>query len=92
MSVCMLTSSPHCRHSYSTFDAVATWHVREALEAKLRERPWLSAASMFDLYCRYILPFAECLTDMERAGIHVDVAKALPEAERRALLDRAAAE
>ena len=71
---------------------MATWRVREVLESKLRERPWISNASMFELYCRYILPFAECLTDMERAGIHVDVAQALPEAERKALIDRAAAE
>lgn len=88
---------------YSTYDAEATWLLRAKLEGFLRARPWVTSPSstgvagvsgtggdmtMFDFYQRYLLPFAECLTDMERAGITVDARDHLPKAEQLALADR----
>jgi DNA polymerase-1 len=43
---------------------------------------------MYDLYLRYILPFGECLTEMEREGIKVDVEGHLPLVELKAKKDR----
>jgi hypothetical protein len=77
---------------YSTYDAEATWRIREILEEKLRARPWIAPRSMWDFYQLFIVPFAECLTDMERAGIYVDVQHHLPQAEKLALVDRDDAE
>jgi DNA polymerase-1 len=56
---------------YSTYDAEATWKLRAALEAKLRAMHWIGGDSLWDFYNIYLVPFAECLTDLERAGIHV---------------------
>ena len=44
--------------------------------------------SMFDFYQLYMVPFAECLTDMERAGIFVDTQELLPRAQKQAEKDR----
>lgn len=41
---------------------------------------------------RYWRPFGELLTQMERTGVHVDIGTKLPEAERRARIDRDNAE
>ena len=82
----------HAWIDYSTYDAEATWLLREALEAKLRARPWVNGdLNMFHFYERYLLPFGELLTDLEREGIFVDVRDHLPSAERLALEDRARA-
>ena len=78
--------------AYSARDAACTWHLRESLEAGLRERHWVSGQSMWDFYLQFLVPFAEVLTDLERAGIYVDVKEQLPAAERLALEDRARAE
>jgi len=77
---------------YSTYDAQATWELYQVLEAKLRERAWTNGLSLFDFYNAYWRPFGECLTDLERVGIYVDVATHLPAAERAATADRSAAE
>lgn len=77
---------------YSTYDAESTWLLREVLQEKLSSRPWAAGLSLFDFYQRFFVPFAECLTDMERAGIRVDKEGILPAAERQALQDRAAHE
>ena len=84
---------------YSTYDAEATWKLREALEARLRARPWAAggsggtgSTSLWDFYDAFLRPFGELLTDMERAGIAVDAVERLPAAERAALAERAAAE
>lgn len=76
---------------YSTFDAEGTWLLREALEAKLRDMPWHDGRSVYELYTAYIVPFAECLTDLEREGIRVDK-DMLHAAEILATADRATAE
>jgi DNA polymerase-1 len=76
---------------YSTYDAESTWHLRVALESRLRARPWVSGLNMWDFYQRWMAPFGECLTDMERAGIMVNKAY-LHEAEKQATADREAAE
>ncbi|GMF41287.1 unnamed protein product [Phytophthora fragariaefolia] len=46
------------------------------------------AGSMYDFYRQYIIPFGECLTDIERKGMHVDLAY-LAGVEKQALEDRA---
>ncbi|KAG7398909.1 serine/threonine protein kinase, CMGC, dual-specificity [Phytophthora boehmeriae] len=46
------------------------------------------SGSMYDFYRQYIIPFGECLTDIERKGMHVDV-KYLAGVEKQALEDRA---
>ena len=76
---------------YSTYDAEATWKLRAALEAKLRAMHWIGGDSLWDFYNIYLVPFAECLTDLERAGIHVDK-RLLHEAEVLATRHRAEAE
>ncbi|KAA0167896.1 hypothetical protein FNF31_00224 [Cafeteria roenbergensis] len=76
---------------YSTYDAEATWRLREVLADKLRERPWAQGLSMLDFYERYIVPFAVVLTDMEREGIRVDVKEHLPRAQMLAEEERATA-
>lgn len=65
---------------YSVLDAELTWRLRNVLQDKLQGKEWLKGASLYDLYRLYFVPFAECLTDMERAGIFVDKG-ALKEAE-----------
>ncbi|RYG46025.1 hypothetical protein EON67_09990 [archaeon] len=77
---------------YSTTDAHATWLLRERLEQLLRQKPWVGSLTMFDLYNTYLCPFAQCLADMERAGIMVDVKNRLPAAEAAAVQDRKDAE
>jgi hypothetical protein len=47
--------------------------------------------NMYDFYETYIVPFAECLTDIEREGITVD-SDQLARSERRAIIERAEAE
>ncbi|RLN97177.1 hypothetical protein BBJ28_00007129 [Nothophytophthora sp. Chile5] len=46
------------------------------------------SGSMYDFYREYIVPFGECLTDIERKGMHVDL-KYLAGVEQQALEDRA---
>lgn len=77
---------------YSTFDAEATWRVGEVLQSNLKQRHWVGNRSMWDFYKLYYIPFATVLTDMERAGIQVDVQSLLPAAEKQALAERKAAE
>jgi DNA polymerase-1 len=77
---------------YATYDAEATWEVRNVLERRLRERRWAGERSQWDFYQQYLAPFAVTLTDMERAGIRVDVERHLPGAEAAARSDRVAAE
>ncbi|RHY56782.1 hypothetical protein DYB34_014223, partial [Aphanomyces astaci] len=45
----------------------------------------------YDFYVEYLVPFGECLTDLERKGMHVDLPY-LAKVERQALDDRAALE
>lgn len=33
----------------------------------------IHAASMYEFYTKYIVPFGECLTDIERKGMHLDL-------------------
>jgi DNA polymerase-1 len=73
---------------YSTYDAEATWHLRENLAEKLTQMPWAQDRSMLQFYEQYIVPFAMLLTDMERAGIRVDVETHMPQAETQALKDK----
>jgi DNA polymerase I len=77
---------------YSTYDAQATWELYHALEERLAARSWTAGFSLMDFYRTYWRPFGECLTDLERVGMYVDVTTHLPAAERAATADRAAAE
>ena len=66
---------------YAALDAMATWFLRESLEAKLRgiscdACPILSSKPQFkksttlwDFYTRYTRPFGNLLTQMERNGM-----------------------
>jgi len=76
---------------YSTFDAESTWLLRSALEERLRGIYWSQGQSLWDLYNTYLVPFAECLTDLERAGIYVNK-EMLQAAEVQATRHRAEAE
>jgi DNA polymerase-1 len=60
---------------YSVFDAEITYFLREALTYELCNVKIESEnmRSMYDLYCKYWLPFGDLLTDMEREGIMIDV-------------------
>jgi DNA polymerase-1 len=73
---------------YSTFDAEATWYLRDTLERRLRALSVRgSERSMFDLYTDSFVPFGELLTDMERVGFKIDIGR-LAEAQRIAESDR----
>lgn len=86
-SVDQLQSAPLTRPSwieYSAYDAQGTWLLHERLSSELQEMPWQHGLTLFDFYWRYWRPFGELLTDMERAGIRVDVAERLPKAQAEA--------
>ena len=60
---------------YSCFDAEITYFLRETLAYQLckLETSEENMENNHVLYAKYWLPFGELLTDMERAGIAVDV-------------------
>jgi len=60
---------------YSADDAIATWALFQRLERKLKMMEWRVdqgrgelKGDMLEFYRRYLVPFGEVLTDMERAG------------------------
>lgn len=57
---------------YSAYDAEGTWLIRQKLEERLKEKPWIDGCNMFDYYWDFLREFGEVLTDMERRGIRVD--------------------
>jgi DNA polymerase I len=72
---------------YSTYDTQATWELRGELEKRLKMMVWSGELSMWDFYQRYLCPFGELLTDMEKNGFKVDVeflASLLPIAQKDA--------
>uniref|UniRef100_M4B1K4 DNA-directed DNA polymerase family A palm domain-containing protein n=1 Tax=Hyaloperonospora arabidopsidis (strain Emoy2) TaxID=559515 RepID=M4B1K4_HYAAE len=83
---------------YSVYDAESTWFLHRVLQDKLDRTFWFEepamdekepqVGSMYDFYCQYIIPFGECLTDIERNGMHVDL-DYLAGVEKVALEDRA---
>lgn len=84
---------------YSVYDAESTWYLHRVLKHKLEQTLWyeekdptndnkLKSGSMYDFYLQYIVPFGECLTDIERKGMNVDLAY-LKNVEKMALEDRA---
>eukprot|EP00750_Incisomonas_marina_P009985 INCI16205.2.p1 GENE.INCI16205.2~~INCI16205.2.p1 ORF type:complete len:844 (-),score=149.57 INCI16205.2:102-2633(-) len=78
---------------YSCLDAKATWELHKELSRRLRRVPWNTATNqnMLDFYEMYIVPFAKCLTDMEREGIMVNM-EYLKQIEGRAIEDKKAYE
>lgn len=83
---------------YSVYDAESTWFLHRVLRHKLEQTLWyenrdarsgqvVRSGSMYDFYAQYIVPFGECLTDIERKGMFVDV-EYLKEVERMALEDQ----
>ncbi|GKY94266.1 hypothetical protein MPSEU_000392400 [Mayamaea pseudoterrestris] len=78
---------------YSCFDAQGTWLIRDALEEKLRQLPWIvheqKKYTLYEYYMMHMRPFAEVLTDMERRGIRVDAKDYLASVEMQARQDRA---
>ncbi|GMF19878.1 unnamed protein product [Phytophthora lilii] len=84
---------------YSVYDAESMWFLHRVLQNKLDETFWYEkppqkdgeepqVGSMYDFYRQYIIPFGECLTDIERKGMHVDL-EYLAGVEKQALEDRA---
>ncbi|POM80685.1 DNA polymerase I [Phytophthora palmivora] len=83
---------------YSVYDAESTWFLHRVLQDKLDQTFWFEkpstngeerqVGSMYDFYRQYIIPFGECLTDIERKGMHVDL-EYLAVVEKQALDDRA---
>ena len=73
---------------YATLDAEATFFLREYLVVELRKFKvqFEDMRNLFDLYCKYWLPFGEVLTELERSGIKVDL-EHLAQAEKRAFED-----
>ena len=75
--------------NYSTTDAELTFYLREALVTELCSLP-LKAEDMTNLwefYLKYWLPLGECLTDMERVGMKLDLPH-LKRAEEQAKNDK----
>lgn len=74
--------------NYATLDAEATFFLREVLVKELLKYPieFENMKNLFDLYCKYWLPFGEILTDIERVGIRVNK-EHLQNAEKQALKD-----
>ncbi|CAI5726544.1 hypothetical protein KXD40_002256 [Peronospora effusa] len=84
---------------YSVYDAESTWFLHRVLQQKLDQTFWSEkpfpteddnpqTGSMYDFYRQYFIPFGECLTDIERNGMHVDLVY-LAGVEKQALEDRA---
>ncbi len=73
---------------YATLDAEATFFLREFLTVELKKFKvrFEDMNNLFDLYCKYWLPFGEILTELERNGIKVDLVH-LADAEKRAFED-----
>jgi DNA polymerase-1 len=72
---------------YSVLDSVATWELHLNLSKKLEETSWSQGQNMLDFYNRYLVPFAEMLTDMERRGIYVARDRYLPKLQATAEAD-----
>uniref|UniRef100_A0A7S4EZM0 DNA-directed DNA polymerase family A palm domain-containing protein n=1 Tax=Chrysotila carterae TaxID=13221 RepID=A0A7S4EZM0_CHRCT len=90
-----LQTSPMTRGEwikYSVYDAQGTWLLYQELRKKLEETDWEEGHNMYDFYTEYWRPFGELLTDIERAGVHVDIKKKLPSAQLQAMADRDQAE
>ena len=73
---------------YAAYDAEGTWLVREQLQRKLQKMPWIHDHNQYDLYEMHLVPFGECLTDMERRGVRVDASVYLRDIEVRAKKDK----
>jgi len=74
---------------YSAFDAEGTWRIREKLQEKLQKMGWMQEKNLYEYYAKYMRPFGEVLTDMERRGIRVDAKDYLRGVEVQARKDRA---
>ena len=84
------TSEEHINQwiNYSSLDAEATFFLREVLTKEMSRYPidFEGMTNIFELYCKYWLPFGEILTDIERRGIKVDL-EHLKQAENKAKAD-----
>jgi len=60
---------------YSTSDAELTFYLREALVTELCSMPVKAEdmSSLWEFYLKYWLPLGECLTEMERIGMKLDL-------------------
>ena len=74
--------------SYAAYDAMSTWLLREEFQEKLMKKPWIKGRNLFEFYEMHLVPFGECLTDMERRGVKVDAADYLAGVEVQARADQ----
>ena len=61
---------------YATFDAEITYFLREPLAkilSQLEIPNYENMNNLYQLYCKYWLPFGEILTEMEREGFKIDL-------------------
>ena len=73
---------------YATLDAESTFFLREVMVNELSKYAvnFEDMKTLFDLYCKYWLPFGEVLTELERNGIKVNL-EHLENAEKKAFED-----
>ncbi len=74
--------------AYAAYDAEGTWLIREKLAQKLTQMPWIRDKNLYEFYELYLVPFGECLTDMERRGVRVDAGTYLAGIEVQAREDK----
>jgi DNA polymerase I len=104
MEVIQTTSDSRDRWiEYAALDAMATWFLRESLEAKLRgiscdacpilsrKTQYKKSTTLWDFYTKYTRPFGDLLTQMESNGMLVDL-QHLANAEKLAIADKKIAE
>ena len=60
---------------YSTTDAELTFYLRESLVTELSSMPVRAEdmTNLWEFYLKYWLPLGECLTEMERVGMRLDL-------------------
>jgi DNA polymerase-1 len=78
--------------TYSARDAIATWWLYNELLQKLKKMPWIinnkQLGDMSQFYGRYLAPFGELLTELEKIGIKLDTDGHLKTAEKKAMEDK----
>lgn len=74
---------------YSTLDTLVTWDLHQFLSNRLKSTPWgdEEGTNMLQFYECNMVPFAQCLTNMEKRGFFVRAKDYLPQVEEAAKED-----